>query len=300
MATGIKNISMEEPPYGIIISGLKNGNVVPFLGAGASLLQSNSSAQIPSASALARFLADKARFPSTDISDRADLAKVSSYYVEVSSRKFLRQELRSTFINQTYKCNRLHRLLAQLSDKTTMVTTNYDTLLEEAFNEIGKPYDLVVYPADNSEYANGILWWPYGDPEPKKLKPNEIDVADLERTNVIYKMHGTVWQQSAIWDSFVITEEDYVRFLSRSKHAVPTAFRRHFSDRPFLFLGYGLKDWNLRVLLKEVRVSELRSWAILRGPTALEKMLWDHRKVILYDLDLDVFVDEMEKELRGR
>src|SRR5205823_762251 len=32
--------------------------------------------------------------------------------------------------------------------------------------------------------------------------------------------------------------------------AVPAQFMRHFSMRHFLFLGYGLRDWNLRVVLK--------------------------------------------------
>jgi SIR2-like domain len=46
-------------------------------------------------------------------------------------------------------------------DKMMIVTTNYDTLLEQAFLEAQKPYELVVYPADNEEYANGVLWWPH-------------------------------------------------------------------------------------------------------------------------------------------
>ncbi|HEY6352306.1 MAG TPA: SIR2 family protein [Candidatus Angelobacter sp.] len=291
---------LEQPPYGIILNALKGGNVVPFLGAGASMLGFETGPAFPSGATLAQFLADQARFPSSDMYDRTDLAKVTSYYVDVSSRKLLRQELRNKFINQDYKCNKLHRLLARVADGTTIVTTNYDTLLEQAFKEEGKAYDLVVYPADNTEYANGVLWWSHGESEPKKLKSNEIDIEDLGKRNVIYKMHGTVWTNSAVWDSFVITEEDYVRFLSRIKNAVPSAFRRHFSTRPFLFLGYGLKDWNLRVLLREVSVSEFVSWAILKSPTALDKMLWAHRKIRLYDVDLATFVQEMEKELNLR
>jgi hypothetical protein len=32
-----------------------------------------------------------------------------------------------------------------------IVSTNYDTLIEQAFQEAGKPYDLVVYPTDKPE-----------------------------------------------------------------------------------------------------------------------------------------------------
>ena len=164
----------------------------------------------------------------------------------------------------------MHLLLAKVADKITIVTTNYDNLLEQAFAEAGKPYDLVVYPADNAEYANGVLWWPHGQPEPRKMKSSDIDVEDLRQTNVIYKMHGTVWKDSPVWDSFVITEEDYVRFLSRIKNAVPAAFRRHFSARSFLFLGYGLRDWNLRVLLRTLVQSADRSSQKLSVSVQLE------------------------------
>jgi hypothetical protein len=296
------NAEQPQPPYGIILNALKSGNVVPFLGAGASLLSAADGGMgLPSGAALSEYLAIQARFPSTDTHDRTDLAKVTSYYVDVSGRKLLRQALRSKFA-QNYQCNRLHRLLARISDKTTIVTTNYDNLLEQAFTEAGKPYDVVVYPADNDEYANGFLWWHHGKTEPTKLKPNEIDIDDLGKTNVIYKMHGTVWPASAAWDSFVITEEDYVQFLSRINNAVPSAFRTYFRARQFLFLGYGLRDWNLRVLLKKVRPEKVSSsddvsWAIMKNASLFERTLWDGRKVKLYDVDLDAFVTEMESEL---
>jgi hypothetical protein len=288
-----------QPPYGIILGALKTGHIIPFLGAGASLLQSpNGTPSLPSGSVLSEYLAQKSNFPSTDQQERADLAKVSSYYVDVSSRKLLRQDLRDKFVNTNYRYNKLHSLLAAVANKSTIVTTNYDTLLEQAFSEIGKPYDVVVYPADNDEYANGVMWWRYGQPNPEKLKANQIDPNDLGKTNLIYKMHGTVWPTSDAWDSFVITEEDYVTFLSRINNAVPAAFRRYFSTRQFLFLGYGLRDWNLRVLLNRVTLSrDDVSWAIMKDPSLFERTLWNRRNVTLYDLELAEFVVQMEEEL---
>jgi hypothetical protein len=288
-----------QPPYGIILGALRTGHVIPFLGAGASLLQEpNGTLSLPSGSTLSRYLAQKSNFPSTDDHDRTDLAKVSSYYVDVSSRRLLRQDLRGQFVNPNYKSNRLHRLLASVANNTTIVTTNYDTLLEQAFTDIGKPYEVVVYPADNDEYANGVMWWRHGNPEPERLKANQIDPNDLGITNLIYKMHGTVWPTSDAWDSFVITEEDYVTFLSRINNAVPAAFRRYFSTRQFLFLGYGLRDWNLRVLLNRVSLSrDDISWAIMKDPSLFERTLWNRRNVSLYDVDLADLVSKMETEL---
>ena len=292
--------TIEQPPYGIIMRGLRTGMVIPFLGAAASKLvrSGEPSVQPPSGADLAEALARQARFPSEDPHDRRDLAKVSSYYVDVSRRKNLRDELRSIFVDKRYSSNDLHRLLAQVASNMVVVTTNYDTLLEEAFQKEGKEYDVVVYPADNSEYANCILWWHYGQQEPEKLKPNKIDVEEIANRNLIFKMHGSVWQASSNWDSFVITEEDYVQFLSRIRNAVPSAFRTFFAERSFLFLGYGLQDWNLRVLLKEVSSPGNTSWAILKTPTLFERALWNRRNVKLYDVLLEEFVAEMRSEFK--
>jgi hypothetical protein len=288
-----------KPPYGIILGKLRSGKVVPFLGAAASRVgfKHGDPTYLPSGKVLAEQLADTANFPSNDAYDREDLAKVSSYYVDVSSRDSLREELRKVFVKDQYRCNDLHRFLARVADRLMVVTTNYDTLLEQAFREAGKAYDLVVYPADNAEYANSVLWWSHGQEKPNKLKPNEIDSADFGKTNVIFKMHGTVRAESNEWDSFVITEEDYVKFLSRISNAVPSAFRRYFATRPFLFLGYGLRDWNLRVLLKQVSVSKEVSSAIMKGASVFERTLWERRNVVLYDVTLEEFLSEMQKWL---
>jgi len=284
-----------EPPYGIILDEVRSGNVISFLGSAASRLTSGDAAPeiVPSGAQLADMLADASNFPSADEHDRSDLAKVSSYYADGSSRGALRRKLRSVFVGGTYRCNDLHRFLARIANNHLIVTTNYDTLLEQAFLEIGKPYDLVVYPADNQEFANGVLWWSHGASDPKKLKPNQLDIADLGKSNLIYKIHGSVNKEAQQWDSFVITEEDYVKFLSRMNNAVPAAFREYFSKRAFLFLGYSLRDWNMRVLLKEVSVSDITSWAILYQPTAFERKLWERRKVDIFDLKLEEFVTKI-------
>jgi hypothetical protein len=78
-------------------------------------------------------------------------------------------------------------------------------------------------------------------------------------------MHGSVSRNSSQQQDnhFVITEEDYVNFLTRMtvQKAIPSTFRASFMDGGFLFPGYGLKDWILRVLLRSLRAD------ILEPPT---------------------------------
>ncbi|HEY0320938.1 MAG TPA: SIR2 family protein [Pyrinomonadaceae bacterium] len=308
------------PPYGEIADLLKKGEVVPFLGAGVnfgarpapdSKWNEKDSTFLPSGVELSRFLADMSNFPAENEDEISDLAKVSSYFVETSARRRLRERLHDIF-NRDFEPASIHHYLAEIGRNAPLliVTTNYDDLTERAFNRLGLPFDTVVHPTDRKDVEASVLWWKHGATEPEVVPPNQLFI-DLKNTTVIYKMHGTVDRATAKWDSYVITEDDYIDFLSRmtGQTAVPAQFMRHFRTRHFLFLGYGLRDWNLRVVLKNLRTvlptvddagkqeeddeEELRSWAIQFNPSDLETELWGARKVKIYDVDINDFVDKL-------
>jgi hypothetical protein len=306
-----------EPPYGIIAGLFNKRRVVPFLGAGASIAQRPDGAPwspaahafLPSGLDLAHLLADESELPSTDDRDRDDLARVASYFVHVAGRSVLRERLRD-LLNNDYEPASVHTFLARdVPPPPVIVVTNYDTLLEQAFRAARKPYDLVVYPADRKDFANAVLWWPHGAPQPQAVEANKLDI-DFSRTTAIFKMHGTIVREAAEWDNYVITEEDYVEFLSRltTSSAIPSIFFPLFRERSFLFLGYGLRDWNLRVLLRNLskhlasrgstgRADDevLPSWAIQRRPSPLEQRLWQSNFVNIFDCTLDDFVAKLQK-----
>ncbi len=310
---------MPDPPYGEIADLLKAGQVVPFLGAGVNLgarppgeiWNERVGSYLPTGSELSRFLAGKSNFPSAEQHDLTDLSKVASYFVETAARRRLRERLHEVFDHDFLPCE-IHTYLAQIPSPLLIVTTNYDDLAERAFAKAGHDYDLVVHPTDQKALDASVLWWKHGAKEPVAVPPNEL-LIDLKTTTVIYKMHGTVDRLLRKYDSYVITEEDYVDFLSRmtGNTAVPAVFMRHFRSRHFLFLGYGLRDWNLRVVLRNLKTvlpaaarsatdeeedEELRSWAIQFQPSPLEVELWNARKIKIYDLSIDEFVRRLREQ----
>lgn len=324
-----------EAPYGAIARALKRGRVVPFLGAGVSLSAQHAEAGeegakaggLPSAKELSHRLAKLGSFPAESDTDLDDLSKVASYYAETSGRGNLREMLHETF-NRDFTPGKVHRYLADIDKPLLVVTTNYDDLVERAFKEKGRPYDLVIHPTDRADMAGAVLWWKGGETEPIPEDPRRIPMNErLKQTTVIYKMHGSVmrsWYRGAsppqtqededdrayLQDSYVITEEDYIDFLHRmtGQVAVPTQFMDYFSTRQFLFLGYRLRDWNLRVVLKNLnsvlkkqqannmtQESEDPSWAIQSQPSLLEEKLWQRRGIHIYDKDLNQFIDELRE-----
>jgi len=304
---------MLDPPYGIIWKYLSSGRVVPFLGAGCSVGAAScapgsaASPLLPSGHELALALAEESSFPPAELTGRPDLAKISSFYQESDTRNGLLQRLREVFAPE-YPPRPVHQFLAAIDVPLLIVTTNYDNLLEQAFRD--KPYHLVVHPTDNEALKGSVLWWKPGATRPEPYPPKSLPLS-LTDTTIIYKMHGGISPQRE-WAGCVITEEDYVDFLSRmsAQSAIPARFLLHFRACRFLFLGYGLGDWNLRVMLRNLRTAgtepddgsgdarplpdeEARSWAIQHRPSELEKILWRKRQVNIHDMDIDHFVEGM-------
>lgn len=305
-----------EPPYQVILDRLQQGKVIPFLGAGASFVGRDDAVAWtdgapfpPRGAELSRLLADKAQFGavSPDPDDSADLLKVSAYYEQSSGRDALRDELHGV-LGRPFAPGALHQMLAGVDGLRLVVTTNYDTLLERAFDARGRAYDLVVYPKDSDQTGCQVLHWAPGAAAPESRAPDDLQL-DLEQRTVIFKMHGSIDDRShpPQFDNFVITEDDYIEFLARmaSGTAVPKSFLRHFRGRSFLFLGYSLSDWNMRIVLRNLgrefeaqstRGNGTKHWAIQARPSAVEQWLWASRGVNVYDQRIADFVARLASD----
>ena len=278
-----------SPPYRLISESLSKGLVIPFLGAGASLNKSaTTNSGIPDSSAnvllssseLANRLAEKAEFPDDE---SIDLAKVAQYYSLIGGRIPLYRELHAIF-DRDYPLTPLHSYLARQNVPMLIVTTNYDDLIERAFDEQSRLYDVVIHTSD-PDMGDRVLWFEQGSKTPVKITPNKLDI-NLKAVTVIYKMHGAVDRHTPSMDQYVITEDDYVDFLARMtrNRAIPAIFAESFQMNHFLFLGYSLRDWNLRVVLNRIqtdsrRKPDITSWGIQHNPSVMERRFWRKRGV---------------------
>jgi hypothetical protein len=297
------------PPYPEIYEGLSAGTVIPFLGAGAPLYARNPGqtpwfqrqqgkeviSYLPTAGELADYLAHRTQLPDKE---RGELTKMAQYYEAVLGPDPLRKRLREIFSHQQPPTP-LHEFLAGLPKPLLIVTTNYDDLLERAFQQCNRPCDVVVHITNQEQ----VLWWAHGSAEPELLPPDDLDI-ELDKVSVIYKMHGAIDRREKEVGQYVITEDDYIEFLTRMTRSkvIPAIFAEPFQTRPFLFLGYGLYDWNLRVVLHSIqafrRRPKFRSWAIETLSKPVERKLWEDRGVEVFDgLTLEQFLTELKKQV---
>ena len=298
-AVALESAPYGEPPYELIRDGLAKGRVIPFLGAGVSLgsrvngqsWTSPRSDFLPSAAELANYLDRRSGFPS---GEPPELTRVAQYFDGVAGRGGLDDELHTVFARD-YKPSPIHYYLADFPN-LIIVTTNYDDLQERAFREKGRPFHKVVYRTSSPAF----LVWEHGAAEARETPANELDLP-VGQIPIIYKMHGTCDPGNTERDSYVITEDDYVEFLSRmtSQTAIPAVFAEPFRRSHFLFLGYGLRDWNLRVVLHKNWQAWPRrryaSWAIQHCAQRLEREFWSRRLLTIYEMSIAEFLDRLQR-----
>ena len=316
-----------------VLGAIVEGRLTPFLGAGVNLVGRPDqerfrpgSGWLPSGQELARYLADTAGF---EQEGALDLARVSQWIEVMDGSGPLYEKLHEIF-DGNFPITEMHELLAELPrilrDRgwlprpgfpryPLIVTTNYDDVLERAFDDQGEPYDLVWYAARGEQRGRFLHRTPDGETHQISV-PNEYrDVALTERCAIL-KIHGAVSRggpaadtyvlpvDGGADDSYVITEDDYITFLAHADISglVPVTLAGKLRKSNFLFLGYGLRDWNLRVILHRIWTEQMKtgtysSWAIQLDPEELDQKFWQRRDVEVIDMRLDRYLELLRERL---
>jgi hypothetical protein len=313
---GAKSASVPPPDTGhfedVLRQMVDEGNLVVFLGSRLTAGQVGP-LQGPGSKEIAATLAR--RFD-LDPAGR-DLPKVAQYVYVRQGSPDLYRELRNLLTSEC-EPGPVHKFLARFPralkelglDKRyqLIVSTSFDTLLEQAFDAEQEPYDLAVYMASGRDKGRFVHFPSEGVPK-AIAEPNTYTKLPIGRDyglqrTLIVKIHGAVdgslgdyrWK-----DNYVVTEDHYIDYLSRSpiESLVPVQVLDKLQDSHCLFLGYTVHDWNLRVFLKRIwegRI-EARSWAVEPDPDDVDKDLWSLSNVALYAADLAGYIDQLQKRL---
>jgi hypothetical protein len=290
------------------------GRVVPLLGAGVNLCGRppkttwEAGRYLPSGYELATYLAKTFDYPSDEI---IDLMRVSQFASIRDGSGPLYENLRTLF-DADYPPTTLHQFLATFPSVVRqkgydpkyqlIITTNYDDVLERAFQAAGEPFDLVSYIADGAQRGKFLHREPGGEPRLIEI-PNQERELSVDRRTVILKIHGEIDRLDAERDSFVITEDHYIDFLTRTESSnLPVNLAVTLRRSQFLFLGYGLRDWNLRVILHRIKGEQkltYKHWAIQLNPDDLDCEFWKERDVDILDVRLEDYVAELTERIQA-
>ena len=122
-------------------------------------------------------------------------------------------------------------------------------------------------------------------PETPVEDPTTCIELTTERRTVVLKIHGAIDRMDAERDSFVITEDHYIDYLTKTDlKRVPVMLAKTLRTTSFLFLGYSLSDWNMRAFMHRIweqRVVRRSAWSIQLGASELES-----REIDIYNISL--------------
>jgi DNA-binding SARP family transcriptional activator len=184
-----------------------------------------------------------------------------------------------------------------------IVTTSYDLALERAFLDAGEEFDVVSYLAAGRDRGKFCHVAPDGTGTLIEVPNTYATELSLDRRTIILKLHGQVGRSAddREWESFVVTEDDYIEYLAQAEVAsvVPVALGAKLRRSHFLFLGYTMADWNLRLLLHRLwgdQPLSYRSWAVQPEPMPIEREFWRRRDVDVLEIPLERYVSGLARQ----
>ncbi len=175
-----------------------------------------------------------------DIDKEHNLVAVAQYYCNerFGNRSDISRVLLEEFTEDAEPTAN-HRILARLPIFTYW-TTNYDKLIEQALEEIGKRPDI-------------------------KYNIEQLATTLPRRDAVIYKMHGDISNP----DKTVLIKDDYERYHVTSQ-AFITALTGDLISKTFLFLGFSFSDPNIDYVLSRIRAGYVKN---MRSHYCIMKLL---------------------------
>lgn len=281
-----------------IVSAVKEGQCILFLGAMVSSpspvgcpFQYNEGP--PGGGELSKRLAKRCGYP---LEDSWNLARVSLYF---ETHPNLSRELLVKALEEEVGSNKLVPspalyMLAALPFPI-IVTTNYDHLFEMALRDTESADQIRKDPIIRIYDSRGL-----GSSDKVPLRPTAAKP-------ILLKLHGDIARP----ESIVVTEEDYITFIQRmsdhTRHPIPKAVQVHMTDWPIIFIGYSLKDYNLRLLLRTLRwtidpANFPLCYSVDPCPDNLIVAVWQNgaQKLVRFlEQDLWDFVPALYKQCRG-
>lgn len=202
---------MYEKELQRILDASQNNALTFFVGAGISALSG-----APTWKGLIQAISDKLGQKRKDEYSSDEYLQIPQmYYYSLEDKeeyyRFVKEQLHSSDLDP----NTIHREMLNLNP-ASFITTNYDTLLEDAA----------------VRHCQGF-----------KVVSRDEDVPTIFGDRFILKLHGDFK-----YDNFVLKEEDYLNYSENFK-LIETLVKSIFSTNTVVFIGYGLNDYNIKLIL---------------------------------------------------
>jgi len=258
-----------------LLQGIQQGNVVLFLGAGASLGAAHpKNHKIPSANALRDLISDN--YLAGELKDRS-LAVVAEYAANEQSLPLLQKFVRDLITD--FQPSNAHKLVPTFQWHG-IVTTNYDLLVERAYEQV-------------SDRVQELI------PFVKNGQP--VETESKKHTNGLQylKLHGCINHYLDREIPFVLSTEQFVKY-AKHRTRLFNRFQDWGMEFPILFCGYSVSDPNIQTILFDLfDMDRHRPTFFVANKTipAIEHRYWMSRRIVPIEATFDDFMEALNSAI---
>jgi tetratricopeptide (TPR) repeat protein len=260
---------MEIPQ--ILIDQIQSSQVILFLGSGASFgAEHDEHKRPPDGQALSDLIARK--YLGEDFVGRP-LAQVSELAISETDL-FSVQDYIATLFNGFYPAS-FHKLIPKIAWKA-IATTNYDLIIERAYDEVQDKIQRLVVFKKNGERIEQRL---SGD-------------ADL----LYLKLHGSITDTHDQDLPLILTPDQYVLYRKNRSRLFDRLTGLSY-EFPVVFVGQSLSDQNLRSILLELNEqgeAKPRSYLVNPTITEAETRFWEGRRISPIKVTFEQFLKAVD------
>ena len=252
----------------ILVTQVREGNAVIFLGAGASRdTRAPSGKKCPTTQELVSKISDRflgGKYKASALNQTAEIAISETNLLEVQ-----------TFIRELFtdlEPSPAHAKLPMF-DWYGLATTNYDLLVEAAFQAAG---------------GKGQVLRPFIE------TTDRVDDNLKDSKNVLYiKLHGCITRINNPSCPLILTTDQYIEHrIGRAR--LFSIFRDWGYEHPIIFVGQSLQDPDLRSIIGEMtrEIGEIRPRYYLVAPDSDEMLnrFWETKKVTILKGTFETFM----------
>ncbi|MBA5871794.1 MAG: hypothetical protein GDA68_17640 [Nitrospira sp. CR2.1] len=253
---------------------IREGQVVLILGAGASMSAEDAKGNPPpNGRRLAEMISDRflgGKFKSYP------LAQIAEYAISETNLVSVQQFLRSVLVD--LRPSRAHYLLPTFI-WTGLATTNYDTLIEIAYENTAARLQNPKPFIENGDKIDTALH------DPKSIK--------------LLKLHGCITRITNVACPLILSTDQYVQHRA-GRSRIFNQLQDWAYEHPLVFIGHSLQDPDLRATLLEISSlgeARPRSYTVVPNMDEIERRFWETKKITALQGSFEEFVSNLDSKI---
>lgn len=266
-----------------ILAGLRDGSVIPYLGAGAvaGVVDIQSGRPMPADSDSLILAMNNGQPMAPKL--MYEFPRAAMHVELKKGRGALKKFLDTTYRDTAWSTSALHTWLAG-QNFPYIVDANRDTLLQKEYAR--RPHTLVVGVARIAGTDYRFKIFHYDGSDYRAVDQEDVDVS----LPVLFKPLGTPLPES----NYIASDADFVDYITElmGGFAIPGFVKRMRQGRRYLLLGLRLNRDTERMVLSDIMfgAGQPSGWALIPNATAKEKRFLEKLQLELVPADVADFL----------